>query len=70
MFRSSINPPPFSFNPRTRRGCDLGSDIFGQGFQCFNPRTRRGCDDTKDLFIHHDKGFNPRTRRGCDGRRL
>ena len=32
------------FNPRTREGCDRGSNPFCQRIPHFNPRTREGCD--------------------------
>ena len=39
--------PGWSFNPRTRVGCDLflGSNILAM--LSFNPRTRVGCDAAK-----------------------
>ena len=55
-----------SFNPRTRKGCDMTPWSNSQWFPCFNPRTRKGCDfdHTADTYIF--PCFNPRTRKGCD----
>ena len=36
--------PPFGFNPRTHKGCDLGMFNDYNIQPCFNPRTHKGCD--------------------------
>ena len=55
-----------SFNPHTRKGCDLESYAFIASSFSFNPHTRKGCDY---IFVTSHKksdGFNPHTRKGCD----
>ena len=56
----------YSFNSRTREGCDavegIGDALEGR----FNSRTREGCDRTLHLHVLNLKGFNSRTREGCD----
>ena len=58
----------WSFNPRTRVGCDWASWRAPCIPTGFNPRTRVGCDvlpGGRKLTIK-GTGFNPRTRLGCD----
>ena len=33
-----------SFNPRTRKGCDMTLTDNARSLAGFNPRTRKGCD--------------------------
>jgi len=59
----------FSFNPRTREGCDYSCSVIlifpGIVFQSTHPRgVRRGLLWT--VFCRADTSFNPRTREGCD----
>ena len=56
----------FSFNPRTRMGCDFLDFARCHIFRCFNPRTRMGCDGIELRLQAVKQGFNPRTRMGCD----
>ncbi len=45
--RPMVSPgikPWTSFNPRTRRGCDMSHVAIHDFILRFNPRTRRGCD--------------------------
>ena len=37
-----------SFNPRTRKGCDIRFFLIAGQVLCFNPRTRKGCDLAAD----------------------
>ena len=39
------------FNPRTRKGCDVGWLLLHSSPRCFNPRPREGCD-----FVYNDLG--------------
>ena len=57
----------FSFNPRTRVGCDvqIAADQVRREAG-FNPRTRVGCDIAAIVILAFTCGFNPRTRVGCD----
>ena len=57
----------FSFNPRTRVGCDTLHLPVTHHLSGFNPRTRVGCDDRRKIEFNCPSRFNPRTRVGCDG---
>ena len=64
---NSHSPQPHSFNPRTRTGCDIGSDEKikgGKEFQPTHPHGVRLCIFSS--FFPSFRGFNPRTRTGCD----
>ena len=56
----------FSFNSRTREGCDDLGLLNPSPLLCFNSRTREGCDFPKETCIEIKIGFNSRTREGCD----
>ena len=60
----------FSFNSRTREGCDSGRPAFPSGGFGFNSRTREGCDRLLGVFMVGLLGFNSRTREGCDFQQL
>ena len=44
-----------SFNPRTRKGCDLFLMVKRQLLRSFNPRTRKGCDGYTALYMAKEK---------------
>ncbi len=54
------------FDPRTRVGCDGGSQNGYTWMGCFDPRTRVGCDSSSLTLILRRQRFDPRTRVGCD----
>ena len=58
----------WSFNPRTRVGCDAPDPLpVCDGQAGFNPRTRVGCDSiARPIPWPISLSFNPRTRVGCD----
>jgi len=56
----------YSFNPRTRTGCDCTNWANSCRGICFNPRTRTGCDVLRESVLLPQDSFNPRTRTGCD----
>ena len=57
----------FSFNSRTREGCDGCIHRNSAAPTCFNSRTREGCDSPMMKRIPTlQTSFNSRTREGCD----
>ena len=58
----------FSFNSRTREGCDSVRAILLLRPSGFNSRTREGCDAPWSSVVVLRARFNSRTREGCDRR--
>ena len=56
----------YSFNSRTRVGCDLAFHNASILIHCFNSRTRVGCDPVLRYVSPFENCFNSRTRVGCD----
>ena len=66
--RAGVGGGQWSFNPRTRVGCDQIMDdwvTYQDAFQSTHPRGVRRFPVKPDTVF--DQGFNPRTRVGCDG---
>ena len=64
---TKVSQDRWSFNSRTREGCDMALTIASPPVRCFNSRTREGCDARRERqYAQLRQGFNSRTREGCD----
>ena len=54
----------WSFNPRTREGCDFTHICCWYKHTCFNPRTREGCDKAAEVDFVNPKLFQSTHPRG------
>ena len=63
---TKVSQDRWSFNSRTREGCDRGGITPKGGIIGFNSRTREGCDYVGATSRSSHPSFNSRTREGCD----
>ena len=54
------------FNPRSRKGSDVGCQYASGAFSYFNPRSRKGSDACPQSLPLWPRNFNPRSRKGSD----